>query len=779
VLTISATTIKSFFQYRCERQLRYNMAGKEALSVVKVDVANGPVSPWALEGLSVEKQVVEALSSTNQVFGSSEKKLTIDQTIEFLRGNTLVFACQLRLELPADDSPHTLRRRLGLPDGIVLSPAFPDLVERVIDGDQVRFRIVDIKAVHQMTLFHRAQVAYYALLLDAFLQVHGIAGSVLPDGEVWHLDPKGGQEVKKARFRLAGYIAQVEEVLRNVAPRVAGTRLEPGHDDTRFHLYFKCEQCHFLPHCKRAVDPSLSPSELDLSAIPGMSAQTKFTLHERLNIHDVKGLAERADNATDSPEVALSRDPRANWHLRANADRLVRRAISLVEGKVIRLPDHYTHQMPGAFEVAIHLLVDKDPVEGRLAALGYRCEWQGRQTETQVVAIGESGPGAEALALAQILGRVVSLLDELDQQNAQSGSQVLRAHLFVYETSEAIDLAAALGRHLSDRTVRGPLLHMLRMFPPEEVAPEPDYKGVPHLPATAVRSVLDGLYALPVRVSHDLRSVTDALASRGLLTDPYQPEPRFENEFSARLNIDLCRALKTDPSTCAAVESDVRARLLALASLVAFLRQENQKAASPFLRLEKQPFRWRASFDPLNSDDLELIRAHESLQLKSQELEALAALAAPWQVRRDKLRCFARLQLIDVDPAGGRYKKPRLWLRVPPESMRAEIETGAVGLILTNDHPNLRLDPKVWPRVYVDLVDVKRSASGLELVVDGDEPYDIWRSLIEQVRTDWWFLDQAHRDLTWGRMDSFLDYLAHGPPAPPQGTPASEKGKKL
>ena len=47
----------------------------------------------------------------------------------------------------------------------------------------------------------------------------------------------------------------------------------------------------------------------------------------------------------------------------------------------------------------------------------------------------------------------------------------------VYEPAEARDLQAALGRHLGDSAVRRGLLELVRMFPPEPLQPDPEYRG--------------------------------------------------------------------------------------------------------------------------------------------------------------------------------------------------------------------------------------------------------------------------------------------------------------
>ena len=52
---------------------------------------------------------------------------------------------------------------------------------------------------------------------------------------------------------------------------------------------------------------------------------------------------------------------------------------------------------------------------------------------------------------------------------------------------------------------------MIRIFPPDQAVPEPEFRGMHHLPASALRNVLEQLYALPVTVSYDLRQVSQAL----------------------------------------------------------------------------------------------------------------------------------------------------------------------------------------------------------------------------------------------------------------------------
>ena len=72
--------------------------------------------------------------------------------------------------------------------------------------------------------------------------------------------------------------------LLDLTPRVATTDrlatlpVTPERDDTNFHLYFKCEQCRYLPHCSKAVAADRPPAEWDVSAVVGLSRQGKAAL---------------------------------------------------------------------------------------------------------------------------------------------------------------------------------------------------------------------------------------------------------------------------------------------------------------------------------------------------------------------------------------------------------------------------------------------------------------------------------------------------------------------
>jgi hypothetical protein len=421
--------------------------------------------------------------------------------------------------------------------------------------------------------------------------------------------------------------------------------------------------------------------------------------------------------------------------------------------------------MPPVFDWAVYLVADESPISGRLAALGCLVERDGLRA-FHVRALADQSSAGERDLLLEALKPVVESLAEADALN-RSGDAQIRLHLFVYEPAEAKRLARALGRNLDSHEVRQALLQLLRIFPPEETPREPGYRSEHHVPATAVRSVLEALYDLPARVSYDLRTVAEALASaEPPLEEPYRPEPEFARPFSSSLDPGICRGLHEGTLDPTRVEGDVRARLLTVANLARWIAAENARAGlDPFLRLRKAPFRFQQAFDPLHATDLELLEAAEALQENSARLAALAALSEPSERRVQRLRCFAGLSLLSETPSNRPWNAQRLSFRVPAESVATEISPGSFSVILHDDDPDLRLDPLVWEDLYVEIAAVEQDDRGL--IVDIEVSRDVadsrvYREMRKRCGMSGYFLDLAHRDVNSPRILKFLRYLASG-----------------
>lgn len=758
-LAVSASTIKSWFQYRCERKTRYETMPydeRDSIPILRDKIER----PWAMLGNEYEKQVIENLSSCKSILrpSSGEEYLSQSMSVAFLENSRHEeYAYQLVLE----QTP-TLNQLIQLPNNVKVRRSIADVIHIDRTAADPVFRVIDIKAVQHATTFHKAQVAFYSLMLKATLADLNLSGSVAATGQIWHMpnttSGEGAYDVEE--FRLQPYERLVIDFFRNEVPEIAQKIVRPGQDDTFFHIYFKCEQCEYLRHCTRAIDEGLRPEDRDVSAIPGVSHESKRSLH-RFGLTTVGKVADLLGNK--------QRSELESWGLRRRADALSMRAKALINGDVARLADVVTYLMPPRVDVGLHLVVDVDPVDNNIAAIGYLYSEKGHDRfEVEVLAGGN--PEQESAALRKVLGRLIQDLTAIDRHNRDnedSPDRQIQAHIFLYEPSEAKGLQEAVARHLENPQIRAGLLHLIRMFPPENVVPEPEFRGVHHLPATALRSVFEQVYALPVMVSYDLRQVTEALArtDRGF-NDPYRPDKEFKREFSSRLSVDVCRQMRDGQFDPKLVEEDVRRRLRSIRALTTWLWAENEDAARQeggraFLRLNKKPFRFQATFDPLNAVDLDVLQAFELLEDRSGLLNTLITLALPFAQRRDSARCIAQMtHKKSWKTDWGQYS---MVFGVPRESQDNELTSDNFNLILTNDDPDIRLNPQLWPLHRVRIAPEKPEYGGRTVLVnvtaDVYEGAEFQRLLRNAQESGGWFLDQTYKNFTAERAANFLSYL--------------------
>jgi hypothetical protein len=767
---ISASTIKSWFQYRCERKVRYELSSDAELAAVPVakDVRE---QAWAVLGQEFEARVVRRLHGESGVLSPApgDDALSERLTGAFLRGKTTEpYAAQVNLKpvgLPSFLEGTKLFLKRNLADLIRRQPG-----ERT--GAPDRFTVIDVKATRRATAFHKTQVAFYVRVFEELLKEMGQARPVNAEieafGEIWRIPDRGtadGDEWQVERFSLAPYLRLVDEFCRDILPGIAARRVGAGTDETFFHIYFKCEQCNYLAHCSKAIAADLAANRRDVSAVPGLTHEAKRSL-ARLGLRCIADL---------SAASGLVRSPGIGWSLSRRAPQLLARAQALSAGTVARTEEEQTFLMPPRCDTVLILSIDHDPVDDRVAAIGYRRVEQGRARSERIEVPRTGSSADEADALVRVLGLLIADLTQIDATNAdaeQRGDQAelqTYAHIFFYEPAEAVNLQRAIGRHLDDPRIRSGLLHLVRLFPPEDVVPEPEFRGFHHLPATAVRSVVEQLWALPVTVAYDLRQVSQALAARGC-SSPYAPQPPFARPFSSLLGIEVIRQLREGHSNAApvpAIVADVAARLDALSSVIQWIFDQNRSAAAtgaPLLRLAKRPFRFQSSFDPLNVADLDALLACEIFENRAGLLEALVNLAQPAPRRRDAGRCMAGLTLRKHWPQGRDHV---LIFDVPTPSRDSELGPGDINLILTDDNPDLRLDPRQWPAVSCRILAHKEEFGNRSDLVRVSVRRDafvgqLFQRLMQRTGSGGWHIDRAFNDVTTGRAVAFLSNLAQG-----------------
>ncbi|HEY8004159.1 MAG TPA: hypothetical protein VIE16_08025, partial [Phenylobacterium sp.] len=628
-----------------------------------------------------------------------------------------------------------------------------------------KFRVIDIKATRSARAFHKTQVAFYARLLEALLAELGEPGEVDPIGEIWRIPDDGsaeGDDWQVEPFAMQPYLRLVDEFCRETLPRIAAKEVSSARDQTFFHVYFKCEQCSYLPHCGGEVAATRPATSRDISAVAGLTHEAKRTLN---------GMGLRTVAQLASAGAGIGKMDGAGWSLSRRAESLILRARSLRDVAVEPVAGAQSFLMPPRTDASLFLVADHDPVDDRLVSLGYLYA-RGEDVREYIEVLADPGRAAEADALVSTFGRLVADLKAIDEENAARdgrGERGLQAHIYLYEPSEALTLQDGVGRHLDDPRVRSGLLDMVRLFPPEDIVPEPEFRGMQHLPATALRSVVEQLFALPTTVSYDLRQVSQALAAEGRIVDAYRPAALFERPFSALLAMEVSRGLREGRAgapDAAAVRADVSARLAASRAIAEWLQAEHAAridgGGPPLLRLNKAPFRLQATFNPLQACDLDVLRAFELLENRAGMLDTLIRLAQPAATRRDVGRAVGPMHLLDAHQGA---RDTLMIFALPPEAQDADVSSGSYGLILSDGEPDFVLEPRLWADLSCELKPPRRGDAGniLRVTVRRQEfNGPVFQQAKARARQDGWWLDQTFVDLNSPKVEAFLTYLAAG-----------------
>ncbi len=752
-MLITGTVVKEWFQYACERKARYASMDKQSREAADVAAKPRP-GAWAIKGVRYEERILRSL-------GNSVLYPTGISLRQYLAGERAgLYAAQVELR------PRGVG--LELPQGVAFASNRPDLIRHDCSQGYDCFTLIDIKATRRATRFHKAQVAFYAILLDNYLAEGGLPGRASSKGEIWRIPDDGsveGSAYEAESFDLAPYRRMVMEFLRSVAPGIGGSILENGRDETPFHVYFKCEECAYLEtRCLASVSEGPA-SERDVSAVAGMSHYAKRQL-AGLGVATVGALA---------ASKGIAHADGMSWSLKRKLGSLVERAEAICSGVPTRTTEPYSMLMPGGVGTRILLSADVDPIDDMLVALGCVVERADGTRSEEIAVIANSARAEEVKALKRIFGVVLTELQRVAAHNERVGlddAAAIVAHLYLYEPSEALALQSAIKRHIDDDGIRSSLLEMIRMFPPDDVIAEPEYRGANHLPATAVRSVVEHLYALPVSVSYDLRQVTQSLAEAGLLEGPYAPDKGFERAFSSLLSIEVARGIKgeaVDGYTVSAehVAGDVRARLGALSRLCGWLERESASKATPdggaLLRLPKKPFRFWRQFDPLDAGDLDILLAFELMQSRANMLATLVGLARPPAARTASGRSVTGLSLVDHWPSG--HGRRAIEFAIPNDARDTEVGPGTFGLVVTNGAYDILLDPLAWSGFECTVSSARRSRSNIVVEMNSsnfDSP-EFQAMLRESRESPVWCLDGILKDPNTVRIAGYLKYLADGP----------------
>ena len=152
-----------------------------------------------------------------------------------------------------------------------------------------------------------------------------------------------------------------------------------------------------------------------------------------------------------------------------------------------------------------------------------------------------------------------------------------------------------------------------------------------------------------------------------------------------------------------------------------------------------------------------MLQAYALLENRAGLLERITALAQPAKRRRDGLHCFADLRLLDHRRVGYLHK---LAFEVPLDSRQAELSQDSFGVVLTQDDPDILLDPARWQDHMVRIEDIRLDASTVSVSMHQNRFQTHFEPLLRRDPAALWFLDEIFTDPNTPRMMDFLRFIA-------------------
>jgi DNA replication ATP-dependent helicase Dna2 len=690
---LSATRIAEFVRFGCERQLRYDLVppADRTAAIPQPAAARDAAALLRDAGRRWERRRLERLmrraGEHRTAFAGwtpdgSAARLPYEELITLLRAPTpgLRLIVQPELRVPATLAPVAA----ALETRVELAIATPDalLVRRRPGG--LELQVLDFKAAAAVSLAHRAQVAYYAIVLDAVCAVERLDGVAVDvqEGRLWGRDGRGPRG-----FRLAAYSRLVRRVLADAVPRVAAT----APADCAWHVAPRCNGCSYLNHCRSEADAADS-----LARLPGLTPLGARVLRE-------KGVATTAQLA----RLAWRKDVLTGCDsLERDATRLRQRAQALAFGKVFDV-ERNTSLMPRRDDVRLVVSAEYDPVTRRCFALGYHLDAGGAPRAAAFVA---ARPTHEAER--DMLGRsLASLLADL--ASVASGRPGI-VQAYVYDGAQPARLRALLDRHEPDDAVRSAVLRLLDVTgltaPERAAAPA----------ATVVIDVVETLFALPIPYAHDLAQVSGALVPRERPAR-FEPAPGHVDAFSSDVAFarahDMWRRRRDSAKVAAgeqAIAGTLRGKLAAIDSVVRAVRERSERAQR--LGAPRLPLATVDAVAPLPFAALERLRAGCLLEAAADAAATAALHALPPADRARRGESIGGMELVARGPDG------TLTFAFPPALADAKFRAGDFMLLLSNDDGGPLVDEGAGGRWrqrarMVELVRYARGPDGDHLVV--------------------------------------------------------------
>ncbi|WP_048810026.1 hypothetical protein [Candidatus Methylacidiphilum infernorum] len=764
-------TLALTFKFDCDRFLRFRLASsteKDSLGIeadtykrpgIKLVKAAGcrweadkyqdliDVSPpGAVE--YVEKEKVNELVG-RKPFGK------IKNLFEILRRKTPPFAIiEAEFEVPSNITPglqeayntYGLETVTARPDIIWIRPGgtgYP-LIGNPGLVPEFELHVIDVKMAAEPSLRHFTEVTYYALSLAKALAELGLSDryAVSAEGFIWpgsHNADAFRNLVRKYKARgdsdpvtsalkdtllpvpYEVYQVHVKQFFEERLLRVLKQRPE----EVSWHVGPKCQLCDYVRYCKQEAEKCDH-----LSRLPWLN-QGQAELLRQKGIATTQSLMEAIRGSTTEWQAAEA----SSHQLRADRPALLARTEAIHANKPVVIEGRRCSLMPAWSDQNIFITVHFDPGSGITFAMGAarvyfppgRSQGDPPQTEEHVFVVDRvdaMNPDTERARLVEFVTLVTRWLEEVSDTNSRlPATDRVSSHIFFWDMLEVHQLRRMFERHMNHPEVVDLIELLIRLFPPDQVLPDPDlFKSQP---GTIVKDVVRLLLGLPIPHDYSLFETANTLFpvrnENGDLyrfqlpfgfSTPMSDQIPFERayelwqdkiflrHFDPRFPDQPSRwRLYTRDELYEGIKHATRVHLRALQHIVRRLREHYRDR----LTLRKAPFSTAPPTQTMIPERARSLIVFEKLNVACQELENRQRRSLPVDEREAHF-----FSIRGIQPASGRVYEncidkvrvsdPRyagaelLTFTFAPTSRDARINEGDFLLALSNEDADIELD---------------------------------------------------------------------------------------
>lgn len=545
--SLGKNTIANTFKFDCDRFLRFKLATADEQKKlgVKEGFENRPGVNLIIEaGVRWETEKFQDLLDTagqNNVEHRIESKVDallgrqkfdkVENLFDLLRRTSPPLAIiEGEFDVPSTITPaldhaykkHGLERVKARPDILWLrrSPTGAPLINGNDQKPEYELHIIDVKLAAEPTLKHFTEVTFYALALAEALKQEGLSDryAASAQGLIWPGSHDANEFRNLHRDKLAKreadpLTAALLQTLRPVPYEVYVLQLKNFFEgrllqvldkpaaDAAWHVAPKCHICEYLPFCQKEAEDKDHLSRL------AWLQQGQANLLRQSGISTTQQLAKAVEQNSPEWQQAIA----TSHQLRAEEKALWARANSLQTQQPEVIIKRASPLMPAWSDLSIFLTVHFDMGSGLTFAMGAskvhflpgRQPGDKPQTEVKTFIVDRATnwqTDSERARLAEFIDVVSGWLTKLSDDNALlPAKQRQSAHIFFWDKLELKQFKRMLERHLDASEIVERVELLLRLFPPDNLLPDPDlFKSQP---GTIVKEVIRSLMGLPL--AHD------------------------------------------------------------------------------------------------------------------------------------------------------------------------------------------------------------------------------------------------------------------------------------